>query len=46
LQTFPDWYKLTGGKESVRRQIGMAVPPDGARAGFEAVLSHSEGNPE
>jgi len=45
LQTFPDWYKFEGGKESVRRQIGMAVPPDGARVVFEAVLSHLEGNP-
>ena len=40
LQTFPDWYKFEGGKESVRRQIGMAVPPDGAKIVFEAVLAH------
>ena len=26
LQTFPDKYEFYGGKESVRRQIGMAVP--------------------
>jgi site-specific DNA-cytosine methylase len=26
LQTFEDSYKFEGGKESVRRQIGMAVP--------------------
>ena len=38
LQAFPDWYKFEGGKESVRRQIGMAVPPTGARIIFEAVL--------
>ena len=31
LQTFPDDYNFKGGKESVRRQIGMAVPVDGAR---------------
>ena len=38
LQTFPDDYLFTGSKESVRRQIGMAVPPRGARIIFEAVL--------
>ena len=31
LQTFPDKYNFKGGKESVRRQIGMAVPVDGAK---------------
>ena len=38
LQTFPDDFLFQGGKESVRRQIGMAVPPDGARLVFQAVL--------
>lgn len=38
LQTFPDTYKFFGTKESVRKQIGMAVPCDGARIIFEAVL--------
>lgn len=38
LQTFPDDYAFAGGKESVRRQIGMAVPPDGARIVFQAIL--------
>ena len=38
LQTFPDSYVFSGGKESVRRQIGMAVPCDGARVIFEAIL--------
>ena len=38
LQTFPDDYAFVGGKESVRRQIGMAVPPDGARIVFQAIL--------
>lgn len=38
LQTFPDDYLFTGSKESVRRQIGMAVPPRGAQIIFEAVL--------
>ncbi|HOC92938.1 MAG TPA: DNA (cytosine-5-)-methyltransferase [bacterium] len=27
LQTFPDGYEFKGSKESVRKQIGMAVPP-------------------
>ena len=38
LQTFPDQYLFTGSKESVRKQIGMAVPPRGARIIFEALL--------
>lgn len=38
LQTFPDDYYFIGSKESVRKQIGMAVPVDGARMIFEAVL--------
>jgi DNA (cytosine-5)-methyltransferase 1 len=38
LQTFPDNYVFEGSKESVRKQIGMAVPPEGARIIFEAIL--------
>ncbi len=38
LQSFPDDFVFTGSKESVRKQIGMAVPPLGAKAVFEAVL--------
>lgn len=38
LQTFPDSYEFIGSKESVRRQIGMAVPPLGAKIIFEAVV--------
>lgn len=38
LQTFPDTYEFKGTKESVRRQIGMAVPCEGARVIFEAIL--------
>ena len=38
LQTFPDTFSFAGSKESVRKQIGMAVPPTGARIIFEAVL--------
>ena len=39
LQTFPDTYIFHGSKESVRRQIGMAVPCDGARIIFDAILN-------
>jgi len=38
LQTFPDNYIFHGSKESVRKQIGMAVPCRGARIICEAVL--------
>ena len=38
LQTFPDDYVFMGSKESVRKQIGMAVPSRGARIIFEAIL--------
>jgi len=38
LQTFPDNFEFLGSKESVRRQIGMAVPCRGARIIFEAIL--------
>jgi len=38
LQTFPDSYVFCGSKESVRKQIGMAVPCRGARIIFEAIL--------
>lgn len=38
LQTFPDDFVFEGSKESVRKQIGMAVPSKGARIIFEAIL--------
>lgn len=38
IQTFPDNYIFKGSKESVRKQIGMAVPAKGAKIIFEAVL--------
>lgn len=38
LQTFPDTYFFEGTKESVRKQIGMAVPSRGAQVIFEAIL--------
>jgi DNA (cytosine-5)-methyltransferase 1 len=38
LQSFPDDFAFCGSKESVRRQIGMAVPPLGAKVIIEALL--------
>lgn len=43
LQTFPDDYVFAGTREQVRRQIGMAIPPRGARIIFEAVLKTMAG---
>jgi len=45
LQTFPDNYHFMGSKESVRKQIGMAVPPKGAQIILEAVLRTFAGIP-
>ncbi|MCD8291331.1 MAG: DNA cytosine methyltransferase [Prevotella sp.] len=45
LQTFPDDYIFEGSKEDVRKQIGMAVPPLGAKIIFEAVLRTFAGIP-
>ncbi|MBI5804780.1 DNA cytosine methyltransferase [candidate division TA06 bacterium] len=39
LQTFPDNFIFKGSKESVRKQIGMAVPPEGAKIIFKAILN-------
>ena len=38
LQTFPDDFKFMGSKESVRKQIGMAVPVDAAEFILRCVL--------
>lgn len=38
LQTFPDDFVFYGNKEAVRKQIGMAVPPEGAEIIFNAIL--------
>ena len=43
LQTFPDDFVFRGSKESVRKQIGMAVPCDGAQVILEALLKTFEG---
>ena len=45
LQTFPDDFIFEGNKESVRRQIGMAVPAQGAKIIFEAILKTFAGIP-
>lgn len=43
LQTFPDSFVFVGNKEAIRRQIGMAVPPAGAKVIFEAIVKTLEG---
>lgn len=43
LQTFPDSFNFTGSRASVRKQIGMAVPPRGAEAIFEALFKTLNG---
>ena len=45
LQTFDDSFVFKGTKESVRKQIGMAVPPRGAKQIFEAILKTFAGIP-
>lgn len=45
LQTFEDDYQFIGKKESVRKQIGMAVPCKGAQIIFEAILKTFAGIP-
>jgi DNA (cytosine-5)-methyltransferase 1 len=45
IQTFPDNFIFEGSKESVRKQIGMAVPPRAAQAIIEAVLKTFAGIP-
>ena len=38
LQTFPDDHYFIGSKESVRKQIGMAVPVQGSKIIFKSIL--------
>lgn len=38
IQTFDDDFVFVGNKGSIRKQIGMAVPPKGAKIIYEAVL--------
>lgn len=39
IQSFPDDFEFLGSKESVRKQIGMAVPPKLANIVFTAILN-------
>lgn len=43
LQTFPDDFVFEGAKESVRKQIGMAVSPSMAETVFTAILKTMAG---
>jgi len=43
LQTFPDEFIFCGSKESVRKQIGMAVPSQGVKIIFQAILKSFAG---
>lgn len=45
LQTFPDDFDFHGGRDSIRKQIGMAVPVVGARAIFSALFKALQGVP-
>jgi len=45
IQTFPDDFVFVGSKESVRKQIGMAVPPKGVQIIITAVLKTFAGIP-
>ena len=38
LQTFPDNFQFIGSRESIRKQIGMAIPAQGAKVILEAIL--------
>ena len=38
LQTFPDDFIFVGNKSSIRKQIGMAVPPQFSKILFESVI--------
>ncbi|MFH1895932.1 MAG: DNA cytosine methyltransferase [bacterium] len=45
IQTFPDTFVFEGSKESVRKQIGMAVPPRGVQEIVTALLKTFAGVP-
>lgn len=38
IQTFPNDFRFSGGPAQVRKQVGMAVPVEGARAVFSALF--------
>lgn len=43
IQSFPDDFEFLGSKESVRKQIGMAVPPKLSKVIFTAILDTLNG---
>jgi len=43
IQTFPDGFRFIGRRDSVRRQVGMAVPPRGAFHIFRALFRTFQG---
>jgi DNA (cytosine-5)-methyltransferase 1 len=43
IQSFPDTFEFFGEQAQVRKQIGMAVPPLGAKIIFEAILKTMAG---
>ena len=43
IQSFPRNYDFFGSKESVRKQVGMAVPPRGAYVVFRSILMSLRG---
>ena len=43
LQTFPDDFEFHGSRESIRKQIGMAVPPMVAKIIFESIIKTLHG---
>lgn len=43
IQSFPDDFKFFGNKSDVQKQIGMAVPPRGAKIIFESILKTFDG---
>jgi DNA (cytosine-5)-methyltransferase 1 len=45
LQTFPHDFEFVGSKESVRKQIGMAIPVKGAKQIIEAIMKTYAGVP-
>lgn len=45
LQTFDDEHRFEGGALSVKKQVGMAVPPRGAQVIFEALFKTLAGLP-
>ena len=45
LQSFPDHFMFHGKNNSIRSQIGMAIPPLGSHVIFEAILKTFAGIP-